>query len=30
MKWLQDNPVGMILASVSGFLALMALAMTVV
>jgi len=30
MKWLQDNPVGMILASISGFLVLLALAMTVV
>lgn len=30
MKWLQDNPVGMILASISGFLLLLALAMTVV
>jgi len=30
MKWLQDNPVGMILASVSGFFFLLVLAMTVV
>lgn len=30
MKWLQDNPVGMVLASISGFLVLLALVMTVV
>jgi hypothetical protein len=30
MKWLQDNPVGMVLASISGFFVLLALAMTVV
>jgi len=30
MKWLQDNPVGMILASVSGFFFLLVLAMTIV
>jgi len=30
MKWLQDNPVGMILASISGFLVLLVLVMTVV
>jgi len=30
MKWLQDNPVGMILASVSGFLLFLVLVMTVV
>jgi len=30
MKWLQDNPVGMVLASVSGFLVFLALVMTVV
>ena len=30
MKWLQDNPVGMILASVSGFFLLLALGMAIV
>jgi len=30
MKWLQDNPVGMILASVSGFFLLLVLAMAIV
>ncbi len=30
MKWLQDNPVGMVLASIGGFLVLLALIMTVV
>jgi len=30
MKWLQDNPVGMVLASISGFFVLLALAMTIV
>lgn len=30
MKWLQDNPVGMMLASISGFFLLLVLAMTIV
>lgn len=30
MKWLQDNPVGMVLAGISGFFALLILIMTVV
>ncbi len=30
MKWLQDNPVGMILAAISGFFALLILVMTIV
>jgi hypothetical protein len=30
MKWLQDNPLGMILAAISGVLALLALAMAIV
>jgi len=30
MKWLQDNPVGMVLASISGFFLLLVLVMTVV
>ncbi len=30
MKWLQDNPLGMILASLSGLFALLALAIAIV